>query len=139
MKQSIKIAKYVIIGTFCIVCAAGSLYDHTRVPENASESIIFYNIDNDNSIINNTSGNDIPDKAQENSGSNTVERTGKININTADIDELKALPGIGEVKAKAIIAYREAFGGFVAAEEIMEVKGIGQATYDKIKDLITIH
>lgn len=62
----------------------------------------------------------------------------KVNINTASVSELTTLPGIGEVKAKAIIEYRVANGGFKSIEEIMEVKGIGEKTFLKIKDLIYI-
>lgn len=60
----------------------------------------------------------------------------KININTATAKELEALPGIGAVKAEAIVLYREENGGFSLPEDIMNVKGIGAATYDKLKDLI---
>ena len=63
---------------------------------------------------------------------------GLININTASQSELETLPGIGPVKAKAIIEYRRSYKGFVAKEEIMEVRGIGPATYEKIKDRITL-
>ncbi len=63
---------------------------------------------------------------------------GKVNINTAGADELMSLNGIGEVKAAAIVAYREEHGFFQSTEEIMEVSGIGEGTYDKIKEEITI-
>ena len=62
----------------------------------------------------------------------------KVNINTASVSELTTLPGIGEVKAKAIIEYRVANGGFKSIEEIMEVKGIGEKTFIKIKDMIYV-
>jgi len=61
-----------------------------------------------------------------------------ININTADIDTLVKLPGIGEVKAKAVIQYREQNGPFKSIEEIKNVKGIGEATFLKIKDRIRV-
>ncbi|HEY8364225.1 MAG TPA: ComEA family DNA-binding protein [Haloplasmataceae bacterium] len=61
---------------------------------------------------------------------------GKININTADLTLLMSLNGIGEVKAKAIIEYREKNGPFKTIEQIMRVTGIGQKTYEKIKDCI---
>ena len=62
----------------------------------------------------------------------------KINLNTATASELTILPGIGEVKAKAIVEYRIAHNGFKSIEEIMEVKGIGEKTFIKLKDLIYV-
>lgn len=61
-----------------------------------------------------------------------------ININTADIDLLMTLAGIGESKAMAIIDYREKNGQFTTIEDIMKVSGISESTYSKIKDFITI-
>lgn len=61
-----------------------------------------------------------------------------ININTASLEELDSLPGIGEAKAQAIIDYRNENGIFETIEQIMEVSGIGQATFDNIKNLITV-
>lgn len=63
---------------------------------------------------------------------------GKININTASVEELQTLPGIGESKAKNIISYRESNGNFTKIEDLKEVTGIGDAIYDQIKDYITI-
>ena len=60
----------------------------------------------------------------------------KVNLNTATVEQLDALPGIGPVIAQRIVDYREINGPFAAPEEIMDVKGIGQATYEKLKDLI---
>ena len=62
-----------------------------------------------------------------------------ININTASKNTLTTLPGIGETKAQAIIDYRNEQGPFTHSEQLMEVSGIGEVTYDKIKDLITIY
>lgn len=62
----------------------------------------------------------------------------KININTASLSELDTLPGIGPTTAQRIIEYREQNGGFNSIEEIMNVSGIGEAKFEKIKDLITI-
>jgi len=63
---------------------------------------------------------------------------GKVNINTADKAQLMTLPGIGEAKALAIIAWRTEHGGFQTTEEIMQVSGIKEAAYEKIKTLITV-
>ena len=64
--------------------------------------------------------------------------SGKININTAQAEDLTRLPGIGESRARTIIQYREEHGGFQNISEIMNISGIKQAMFDKIKDLITI-
>lgn len=63
--------------------------------------------------------------------------TAKTNINTADTEELEALPGIGEKTAAAIMEYRDKNGDFAAPEDIMNVKGIGEKKYNDIKDIIT--
>lgn len=62
----------------------------------------------------------------------------RVNLNTATLEELDALPGVGPSTAKNIIAYREAHGGFAAPEEIINVKRIGEKTFDKLKAHITV-
>ena len=64
---------------------------------------------------------------------------GKVNINTASLSELSTLPGIGESKADAIIAYRENVSEFSQAEDIMNVAGIKESSYEKIKDHIKVN
>lgn len=66
------------------------------------------------------------------------KKTGIININTATVDELDTLPGIGKSTANKIISYREEKGKFKSIEEIMEVSGIGDAKFDSIKKLIDV-
>jgi len=61
-----------------------------------------------------------------------------ININTASLEELDTLPGIGQTTAQRIIAYRTDNGPFGSIEDIINVSGIGTATYEEIKDLITV-
>ncbi len=61
-----------------------------------------------------------------------------ININTASVEELMSLVGIGEKKAMAIKAYREEKGGFKEISELTEVKGIGDGTFENIKEFITV-
>ena len=60
-----------------------------------------------------------------------------ININTASVEELKKIPGIGDAKAKSIVEYREKFGKFKTTEDIMNVSGIGNNLYEAIKTYIT--
>jgi len=64
--------------------------------------------------------------------------SGKININTADISSLCTLNGIGESKAFEIISYRTANGSFKSIDELKNVDGIGDATFEKIRDSITV-
>lgn len=64
--------------------------------------------------------------------------SGKVNINTASVDELDQLPGIGPVTAQKIVEHRQANGLFQSVEAIMDVSGIGPAMYEKLKDLITV-
>lgn len=71
--------------------------------------------------------------------SNTNEGdNGLVNINTATLEQLQTLPGIGQSRATDIIAYREKNGSFKNTAEIMKVSGIKEALYEKIKDLITV-
>lgn len=66
------------------------------------------------------------------------ENSNKVSLNKASKDELMTLSGVGESKALAIIEYRDNNGGFKALEDIMNVSGIGEALYNKIKDYITL-
>ena len=67
-----------------------------------------------------------------------VDFSSKININRASVEELMTLPGIGEAKAKDIIAYREEVGPFQTIEDIMNVHGIGESVYSQIKENIIV-
>lgn len=62
----------------------------------------------------------------------------KININQASLEELQEIPGIGEVRARAIIDYREEAGGFGSIEDIQQVSGIKGKTFEKIEAYITV-
>jgi competence protein ComEA len=72
------------------------------------------------------------------SGSSDLAGAGLLNINSASAQELEALPAIGPVTAQAIVDYRTANGPFRSVEEIVKVKGIGPATLEKLKPLITV-
>lgn len=64
---------------------------------------------------------------------------GKVNLNTASKEQLMTLSGIGEAKAASIIAYREEHGGFQKLEELMEVEGIKEGVFNKVRDRISIN
>lgn len=65
--------------------------------------------------------------------------SGLVNINTADAEMLKTLPGIGDAKAADIIAYREEHGAFCSIEDIKNVSGIGESIYNRISSGITVN
>ena len=59
--------------------------------------------------------------------------TGVVNVNTATLEELQLLPGVGETRARAIVATRSQRGGFKSVDELVEVKGIGDASLARMK------
>ena len=63
---------------------------------------------------------------------------GKININTATIEELITLPGVGPTLAGRIVEYREKAGQFASVEELLNVKGIGEKNFEKIAEWLTV-
>ncbi len=67
-----------------------------------------------------------------------TEEGGPVDLNHAGKEALMTLPGIGEARAEAIIAYREEHGAFGSPEDIMQVPGIKEAAYEKLKDSITV-
>lgn len=80
------------------------------------------------------------DESSDNSTSGKEATEGSlVNINTADISQLTTLSGIGETRAKAIIAYREENGDFKSKEDIKNVSGIGKSTYSNIEKMITVN
>ncbi|MGL6477424.1 ComEA family DNA-binding protein [Aeromonas hydrophila] len=68
----------------------------------------------------------------------TAKESGKVNLNTANINELTALKGIGEKKAQAIVDYREKQGKFTTVEQLADVSGIGPATLEANRDMIIV-
>lgn len=71
-------------------------------------------------------------------GAGTDDAAGLVNINTADEERLCTLPGVGSAKARSIIAYREKNGSYQRIEDIMNVEGIKEGLFQKIRDSITV-
>lgn len=62
----------------------------------------------------------------------------EVDVNTASAEELQSLDGIGEAKARAIVEYRDANGGFGSADDLTAVDGIGEKTLESIRDDVTV-
>ena len=80
------------------------------------------------------------------SGGAVVEASGakksenyRININSATVDELDTLPGVGKATADKIISYRASNGNFKAVEDLMKVAGIGKSKFEQLKDLVAVN
>ena len=78
-----------------------------------------------------------PKKGEDSSGQVQLS-DGKVDLNRAGKEELMTLPGIGETKAEAILQYRKEHGPFQTIEELMQVSGIGEALFEKIKNRVKI-
>ncbi|MEG0293799.1 helix-hairpin-helix domain-containing protein [Enterococcus sp.] len=78
------------------------------------------------------------EQIQSNDEKQTPSSTSLININTADLNELQQLTGIGPSKAQAIISYREENGLFQRLEDLLQVTGFGEKTFEKLKNMIKI-
>ena len=63
---------------------------------------------------------------------------GLVNLNTATLEQLQTLPGVGPVLAQRIMEYRERHGGFASVADLRQVTGIGDARYDELKSLVTV-
>lgn len=95
-----------------------------------------YVVENDACVDNKS--NTQKDNSMTSSSSNQETMNNKISINTATVEELMTLNGIGESKAQSIIDYRNKEGKFTSIEDIMNVSGIGEALFEKIKNNITV-
>ena len=108
--------------------------DKIYIPSVSEEKV---SENNNNNININSSGKGQNVKNDRNNVS-VMKNNSKININTANMSELKQITGIGESTANKIIDYRENVGKFKKIEDIKEVKGIGDAKYESLKNKITI-
>lgn len=71
-------------------------------------------------------------------GGGAAPASGPLNLNTATLAQLDALPGVGPVLAQRILAHRDQHGGFTSVGDLRQVDGIGDARYEQLKDLVTV-
>lgn len=109
--------------------------DMLKIPENLAEARDFKNrAELVDSLY--FAGQNLQEK--ENISVPTVAVTKKINLNSANLDQLMQLPKIGKVTAQRIIDYRRAHGGFKNVNELLNVKGIGEKTLERLKNEVSI-
>ena len=117
MKPNSKLPYIICLIIFSVVLASALLINHL-----GSHSIYLSN----------------PDSSIANENSDSPIISGKVNINSASVEELAMLPGIGDALAQRIIDYREKHGAFQSKKDLLNVKGIGDAKLNSIFDYITI-
>lgn len=139
----------ILIIVALIFCAGILFYNAFFIPDISIPSVIYVDstTDETSSAENPTSapGSEKYSSAGSSSTSNstsdpsTGSSSGKVNINTATVEELdEKLTGVGPAIAKRIVDYRNSVGKFNSIEEIMNVSGIGEKTFEKFKDLICV-
>ncbi len=140
----------ILIIVALVLCAGILFYNAFFIPDISIPSVIYVNSATSDTKENDTdenSGSETNDNSaatnKSDSGSNSSSSSsnvgGKVNINTATAEELdEKLTGIGPVIAKRIIEYRNSIGKFSSIEEIKNVSGIGDKTFEKFKDMICV-
>ena len=97
------------------------------------EVIYIAKIGEDISVINVNSNKETNDGSRSN-----TDTSGKINLNSATLEDLKTISGIGEKRAQDILAYRDSNNGFTTVDELSNISGIGSKTLEKLKTEVTV-
>ena len=119
---------------FQVIEMAGGLADNADVDSLNRAEIVY---DGQKIIVGTASNSEIRTEASS-EGSQSGITNGKVNLNLADSATLQTIPGIGPSKAERIIDYRTTQGRFKKAEDIMNITGIGEKTFESIRDYITV-
>ena len=123
----------IAVGTFCAAAAAGSLHVYWQGAALEGVTVLYGKEEPAAAVETLRATAEAPEATVQ-----MEETERRIDLNSATEEQLCTLKGIGPAKAGAILDYRENYGGFVCVEEIMEVKGIGPGTFEKIRDFIYV-
>lgn len=138
---NINLSKKLTDEMYVIIYTKDEIYNYKQNNESvndikcASMECVCPDVSNDACINSASTVNSSPSSE---AGNKVIDDDSKVSINNATKEELMKLEGIGEVKAEAIIKYRQENGSFKSVEELKNVSGIGDAVYDKIKDNIIV-
>lgn len=138
---NINLSKKLTDEMYIIIYTKDEIYNYKQNNESvndikcASMECVCPDVSNDACINSASTGNS---SSSSEDGNKVTDDDSKVSINNATKEELMKLDGIGEVKAEAIIKYRQENGSFKSVEELKNVSGIGDAVYDKIKDNIIV-
>ncbi len=138
---NINLSKKLTDEMYVIIYTKDEIYNYKQNNESvndikcASMECVCPDVSNDACINSASTGNS---SSSSEDGNKVTDDDSKVSINSATKEELMKLEGIGEVKAEAIIKYRQENGSFKSVEELKNVSGIGDAVYDKIKDNIIV-
>lgn len=127
------------------LCAGILFYNAFFIPQISIPSVIYVdanesdeNNERSNSSIESETDSSNGSDGTEDSQNNSAESSSKVNINTATAEELEKLDGIGPAIAQRIVEYRNTNGKFLSIDEIKNVSGIGEKTFEKFKDDICV-
>lgn len=140
-KYSIITAALVVAVIFLFILFLGMRYTEIKSAKQMDlfASIIEATLQSDETVLSENTTQASESESENISNGTTADKNSNlININTATTAELITLYGIGEAKASKIIEYREANGNFTSIYDILNVSGIGEKTFDKIKDFICV-
>ena len=143
LKQILVIILMIISGVYYVTMGRAqnkaSFKVYSETPEYKEEEKTKISANNYNpTVIENKENNLYSENDNDFSSLSSSYQSSLVNINKADQQELETIPGVGPATAKNIIEYREKYGGFAAVEEIKNVKRIGDKTFEKLRDHITV-